>query len=761
MFHNVNNGRKQNTSRQSKLTWGKVHKSKIEASHQGDLKNSLIISHKENTPPGWITHSNSAFTDNSVIDLTKSDDKVGNEEIELEIIDRPRTGFKMQQRTQNLNSNSVGKHSLRKDSLKAHNSSILPDMNLFKSNKRELPWETAEAALKKQHIFPRIQKTHQTKSWIGNQSSNFNSKKMHISKLSSETARIAGPRSLSESVSAEISDALTDRAASTPTSLVASSKDINSSYYNSSIGSFSNSDTANASSTIEFGKSNGYRFRTGHDGSIVQLNAEQIAIYELALSGKSIFFTGAAGTGKSVLLKSIITGMRAKYGSGPEVAVTATTGMAALNIGGKTLHSWSGIGYGNKPADMIVARQSREVKERWYNVKVLIVDEVSMLDGKLLDLLDQIARKRRYSSRDLAFAGIQVILSGDFYQLPPVGKNNEKVAFAFQSNCWKSKIDDCFELKTVHRQKEDNELIEMLTAMRKNELTHEINKKFVQLSRQLYFEDGNEATRLFSLRRQVATANQLRLDQLPGRVFEFVAQDGGAAPPNVQKSLLDSFREEEVLKLKIGTQVMLVENKNEYLVNGSRGRIESFASEAAWTKIDLRRTQYHDYLEIYNAVLNGLNEGNLVIKEKLSRLPFKVQQEIQMFASGKASEGKPASELIPIVRFPRPGGTSVLEPMPRHENKVIKEDHNGKEVEPPEAFRSQIPLVLSYAMSIHKAQGQTIDRLIVDLNTIFAAGQAYVAVSRATTRDGLQVLNYSPSKVFVNKDVVQFYKQLD
>jgi ATP-dependent DNA helicase PIF1 len=742
MFYNGSIGKKPTTSRQSKITWGKSKNPKLPVtdSRTVDLTVETSRSRKENTPPGWLTQSHTAFSDKPLIDLTEGEEKNGAES-ELEIVNAPFLSQniimnrQLQKPDRTSNNASLGLAS----NATARTHSIVPSGVVAGTKKRELPWETAAAALKKQNIVPRIQRSSQTKPWNSSQASQMinGSVRGNASVQREPLTGNAMNRSLSESLSADIYDAVNYQ----PGNLKLAKK------------------ASRSNTSTEYGEGTDYKFYASHDGSVVQLNDEQIAIYKLALSGESIFFTGAAGTGKSVLLRSIIKGMQMKHGFGPEVAITATTGMAALNIGGRTLHSWSGVGYGNKPVDQIVAHQSRECKERWSKVRVLIVDEVSMLDGNLLDLLDSIARQKR---GQLPFGGIQIILTGDFYQLPPVVKNNQKLAFAFQAKCWKETIHSCFELKTVHRQKGDNELIEMLTAMRKNELTNDINKKFFQLSRQLYFEDGNEATRLFSLRREVGAANQRRLDQLSGRVFEYVAQDGGAAPPYVQKSLLDSFREEEVLKLKIGTQVMLVENKNEFLVNGSRGKIESFASETAWSKIDLRRTQYEDYLELYNAVLNGLDKQDPSIQEKLSKLPSKTRQELYTFAAGKVSDSpaKGPEELIPIVRFLRPGGTSTLEPMPRHEYKIMRVDGRGKEIDPPEAFRVQIPLVLSYAMSIHKAQGQTIDRLIVDLNTIFAAGQAYVAVSRATKRDSLQILNYSPSKVFVNKDVIQFYREL-
>lgn len=717
------------SNRQSTLTWGKKRISQVSNPTKENIEPKAVDKavHKavefKAAAPGWLNKSQGSFSESSTLVKLDGDD----ESAELEIISATSTPRMVTKVSGSLSSSQSSIQDVITGSTRTLAQRSVVSSALPGPIKRQLPWETAADAVKKQYgVAPRSSPVVQSKYSF----SHSFSQPSQSYKASPPTNQPSAP-----TYAPTAACAATARYALRHQKPQSGSGEVASSSTNSS-----------------------YSFNAGHDNSRITLNQEQIIVYEHAMRGKSIFFTGAAGTGKSVLLRSIIRGMWRKYKQSEEVAITATTGMAALNIGGRTLHSWAGVGMGTKPVGDLIRdiQKKRDCLERWQKVRVLIIDEVSMLDGTLLDKLDKIGRRVRKA--DKPFGGIKLILTGDFYQLPPVAKGNEKLVFAFQAKCWNEYLDGCFELKTVHRQKGDNTLIEMLTAMRKNNLTPEINRKFAELSRPVTFSDGNEATHLYSLRREVAVANQRRLDALPGRIFEFRALDGGVAPEFVRKSLLDSFREEEVLQLKIGTQVMLVENKTPSLVNGSRGRVETFVPEAAWSRIRTRMDRIPDYLELYNAVLNGLDETDHSIKVRLDRLQPKVRDELYFFARGSSDAKKTgdAGELIPVVRFPSLG----LEPMPRHENKVMRVGRDGKELPEPEAFRSQIPLVLSYAMSIHKAQGQTIDRLVVDLNKIFAAGQAYVAVSRATNRENLQILNFSSSKVFVHKDVTKFYQEL-
>jgi len=191
--------------------------------------------------------------------------------------------------------------------------------------------------------------------------------------------------------------------------------------------------------------------------SPITLNEEQNKILELVTEKKkSVFFTGSAGTGKSVLMRSIIDRLKRKFAKDPErVCVTASTGLAACNIGGQTLHSFAGIGLGKEDVPTLVKKikKNAKFKNRWIKCNILVIDEISMVDGNLFDKLENIARILKNNGRP--FGGIQLVVTGDFFQLPPVpdhGKANVK--FSFEAGTWGTVIDYTIGLTQVFRQKD-------------------------------------------------------------------------------------------------------------------------------------------------------------------------------------------------------------------------------------------------------------------------------------------------------------------
>lgn len=191
--------------------------------------------------------------------------------------------------------------------------------------------------------------------------------------------------------------------------------------------------------------------------SAISLSKEQEVVKDLVCNhGKSVFFTGPAGTGKSVLMRAIIAQLKKKYAKDPDrLAVTASTGLAACNIGGMTLHSFSGIGLGKDDVATLVKkiRRNPKAKNRWLRTKVLVVDEISMVDGDLFDKLSQVGRTLRNNGR--AWGGIQLVITGDFFQLPPVPDYNTRdTKFAFEAATWNTSIDHTIGLTEVFRQKD-------------------------------------------------------------------------------------------------------------------------------------------------------------------------------------------------------------------------------------------------------------------------------------------------------------------
>lgn len=193
------------------------------------------------------------------------------------------------------------------------------------------------------------------------------------------------------------------------------------------------------------------------------LSKEQRSVLDLVLQDKkSVFFTGSAGTGKSVLMRAIIKDLRALYLREPDrVAVTASTGLAACHIGGVTLHSFGGIGLGKEPVAELVKKikRNQKAKNRWMRTKVLIIDEISMVDGELFDKLEGIARIVRNSGRP--FGGIQLVITGDFFQLPPVPDSGRVAKFAFDAATWNTSLEHTIGLTQVFRQKDPSRSISL------------------------------------------------------------------------------------------------------------------------------------------------------------------------------------------------------------------------------------------------------------------------------------------------------------
>ena len=195
----------------------------------------------------------------------------------------------------------------------------------------------------------------------------------------------------------------------------------------------------------------------------VFLSEEQMSVLNLvAEQKKSVFFTGSAGTGKSVLLRETIKVLRDRHKKELDrVAVTASTGLAACNVGGVTLHSFAGIGLGKEAVPELVKKIKRngKAKQRWLRTKVLIIDEISMVDGDLFDKLEAIARAIRNNGRP--FGGIQLVITGDFFQLPPVPDYGRVSKFSFDAATWNTSIEHTIGLTQVFRQKDPGALIDI------------------------------------------------------------------------------------------------------------------------------------------------------------------------------------------------------------------------------------------------------------------------------------------------------------
>ncbi|KAE8227482.1 hypothetical protein CF319_g67 [Tilletia indica] len=464
-------------------------------------------------------------------------------------------------------------------------------------------------------------------------------------------------------------------------------------------------------------------------------NEQQMVLSKVVDKQQNVFYTGSAGTGKSVLLREIIKELRLRHSRTPDVvAITASTGIAACNVGGTTLHSFAGIGIGQGTVPQLMAflRKNRKSVTRWLKTKVLIIDEVSMLDADLFDKLDEIARMLRKSTKP--FGGIQLVVTGDFFQLPPVTYNNQP-KFAFEAKCWKSAIDFQYNLTQVFRQK-DQTFIDMLNEMRFGQLSQKSISIFKSLNRVPKYGDGIEPTELFPRREDVEKSNTNRLAALDSSTRVYNAIDTGRLPPDQREKVLSNFIAPKSLSLKINAQVMLIKNVDEGLVNGSIGHVVDFKTVAAAGREDGGGSS-----------LDAMRPSVKVEKIEGGGSAAAISR------SRSASPVKPGAEEgpeFPYVYFPQANRHMLCKP-----DSWKNEDNQGEVL----AERHQVPLILAWAMSIHKAQGQTIPCCRIDLRRIFEKGQAYVALSRATSLEGLQVLGFDPSKVMAHPRVINWSRK--
>lgn len=420
-----------------------------------------------------------------------------------------------------------------------------------------------------------------------------------------------------------------------------------------------------------------------------KLNSEQLNAATRILQNKeNIFITGSAGVGKSYLLKTIVEEFRNTL-QPEEIWVTALTGIAATNIDGITLHSYTGFGHD------LSRTPNMDVVLRWKKTKILIIDEVSMLTKEFL--------KKIYEY--VVRFGIQLVCFGDFFQLPPVdGKP------CFISTFWKKlKLDkNTVELKTVVRQT-DQEFINVLNEVRIGELSPEsikylykldISNKFVDNHKSrmkscdimrakisgdivnshlkpflIYEDDDKNLTKLYSLNRDVNAENKQKLDKLPDEVVVNTGRDeltvnkrvsniGNAKPFLIEKLNKESPK---YIELKIGAKVMLTRNRaDKILVNGSMGVIKRFEPYGAFT--------------------------------------------------------------VPVIKFESFPEDITIFPI-EHEVKY----KNYK------LTRLQLPLKLAWSLTVHRSQGLTLDNVLATLYGTFATGQVYTVLSRVKGPGGLTI----------------------
>ena len=425
----------------------------------------------------------------------------------------------------------------------------------------------------------------------------------------------------------------------------------------------------------------------------VELNIKQKKALDKIINGKNVFLTGPGGSGKSFLLKYFIEYYKNNIETEDSLLfVTSTTGLSALLIDGITINRYAGIGIGDKDIDYYYNKiiKMKTLKKRWLKTKILIIDEISMMTPELFDKLEKLAKKIRKNEKK--FGGIQIILSGDFLQLPPI----KSINFCFESITWNDVIEETFYFDIIIRQN-NNILQNVLNNIRIGIVNDEVKELLDScLNKDLTNKEGIIPTLLFSKKNIVIEYNEKELKKLINNEKDYKIFDSNYVfTTNIKeeskfllKELINSqFQIEDQITLSIDSQVMLTINLPEDgLSNGSRGIIIDFTKD-----------------ENKYPVVLFLNGKKMIIKS----YEYKLYEE---------------------------------------NNSIIK---------------IQIPLILAWAITIHKAQGMSLEYVKTDIgSSIFEYGQAYVVLSRIKTIDGLSLINIDYSKIRAHPKILEYYKNL-
>lgn len=404
---------------------------------------------------------------------------------------------------------------------------------------------------------------------------------------------------------------------------------------------------------------------------------QELALHKLNREG-NIFLTGAAGTGKSYLLAHYLHG-KSPY----QFPVVASTGAAAVLVGGRTFHSFFGLGImeGGAEATIAKALKNGKLRNRLGMASCVIIDEVSMLSGTTLSVAERIARKVR--GNDAPWGGLRIIAVGDFAQLPPVTAAGMARDWAFAHEVWGKSAFVPAVLNTVMRAR-DTRFLRVLNFIRSGIVNDEV-EEFLNDRLQ---QDGveHEGTRLYAHRNKAEAYNLQKLSSLPSRSHTFTTQYSGSE--RYFDTAKKSMPIPEQLQLKVGALVMMRKNDQSgerLYVNGSLG------------------------------IIKGIQEDLLTV---------------ELFTG----------ETLDVEQ----AGFSYL-------------DGDGN----PLVIGWNFPVSLAWATTIHKAQGCSLDAMTVDLSALWEPGQAYVALSRVRSAEGLSVERWSPGCIRCEPIVTDLYDRLN
>lgn len=348
---------------------------------------------------------------------------------------------------------------------------------------------------------------------------------------------------------------------------------------------------------------------------------QQSDALKILKTGANVFLTGAPGAGKTYVLNQYIEYLK-EHDINP--AVTASTGIAATHIGGVTIHSWSGVGVKQNLTDWDVdeIESKKYLWSRYEKTKVLIIDEISMLSADILNSVNKVCKA--FKRNNLPFGGMQVVLVGDFFQLPPITDKGQEVKFAFESTAWKELNPLILYLTEQHRQ-EDDALLSILDRIRRGDVEEEFEELRDRLEAE--FEDLVSHTKLYTHNADVDNINASHLEKLDSDEYYFEMNSKGKA--NHVERLKESCLSPENLCLKIGAVVMCTKNNFEAgYVNGTLGEIIDFDKDTGYPII----VTNHGKEIIIEPTSWNIEDGDKIIAS-ISQIPLRLAWAITVHKS--------------------------------------------------------------------------------------------------------------------------------
>ena len=448
-----------------------------------------------------------------------------------------------------------------------------------------------------------------------------------------------------------------------------------------------------------------------------QLSIEQEYALQQYEDGHNLLITGPGGTGKSFLIQQMIASSELHN---KKYQVCAMTGCAAilLNCGATTIHSWSGIKIPRQSNAEIITniKNNKKVAAKWRSTSILILDEVSMLSKKIFELLDGIGKAVR--NNDKPFGGIQLIFTGDFYQLPPIGSLEDgSGCFCFESELWYKTFepDNHIELKKLFRQT-DPIYKTILNNVREGIILPENMEVLKQRLHVKYNKEENNGivpTKLYAIKSKVDKINDMEFQKLEGRCYEYQCIHKSDCIGNLESG--KPFSDDFIARTKKMLNQTKTEMEFRYLMENCPMERNLFLKKGANVMCTVN-------LDLENGICNG--------------------------SVGIVEDFMLSGSFIPIVKF----SNGVSRPIP------VK---YWQSEEFPTLALGQIPLKLAWAMTIHKSQGSTLSMGEIDIgNTVFECGQTYVALSRIQSLEGLYLCGLNPQKIKVNPKVKLFYSKI-